>query len=342
MTSIEEIAAEHGLDCSAITQARSRSERRIALAREQLRDLADGVDDLIAFGSLARREATEQSDFDYLVVSTGLPSDTRIVTLLNKADHLRRDWAVREGHEIDAVPPPGASGLFGTAVSAFGVIDRIGLQEDTNHSLTRRMLLMEESISLMDVEVHERVLKATLERYLHTSGTRQNRPPRFLLNDILRYWHTVTVDYQAKARANRAGSSLRLVKLLIPRKLLYASSLMTMLLCGRDFGHQGIVDDLLKASQKPAFDRLLVAYDAAPDPVKEAMATLIRCQNQFLTWSSDGNWRTSMKRLTSDEADASLEFREAKHLANDVQRALQVIFFEWEELSDDSRRLLAF
>lgn len=355
MTLVERIAAAHSVDCHAIIEARTLSDQRIRSGREALQQHKDGVNDIVAFGSLARREATSQSDFDYLLVSTGLPPEDTVQMLLSKADSLRREWAIKEGRSDESVPPPGATGLFGTAVSAFGVIDRIGLQEDTNHSLTRRMLFIEESTSLLDQDVHEEVIRAALERYLHFAGDSPDRPPRFLLNDVLRYWHTVAVDYQAKARVNRHESGLRYLKLVISRKLLYAGSLMTILSCGKDFGHKATVDELFRVSQQPSFDRLLAPYDHAPHPVQEAMATLVHCQNHFLTWSNDPAWRSAVKGSASqDVSSSSLEpdvakmpaatqlIHDAKELAAQLQKALEVIFFEWEELSIDARKLLAF
>lgn len=110
--------------------------------------------------------------------------------------------------------------MFGTVIGAFDLVLQIGLQLDTNHSLTRRMLLLEESVSLLDNGVHEEVVRAALHRYMTLADAREEKVPRCQLNDVVRYWQTITVDYQAKARAGDTrlgcGTSSSLVRCSTP------------------------------------------------------------------------------------------------------------------------------
>ena len=238
-TQLELVLDDLELSVPSVRRALELSNRRIESGRRHLID--SGVTcqsgDILAFGSLARREATDESDFDYLVLVDGIPEDPDAPgELLRRADHLRTIWAVEQGHQGDqadlAVKKPGTSGLFATVVGAFDLIEQVGLERDTNHSLTRRMLLLEESVSLFNAYVRTRVVSAALDRYLVLPGVRPEATPRYLLNDVIRYWRTVSVDYQAKANALE-NSGLRYVKLLIPRKIQFASMLMSLLLCGR-------------------------------------------------------------------------------------------------------------
>jgi hypothetical protein len=231
-------------DC--LVGARALAESRIESSRKTLGGSTVTGLDVVAFGSLARKEVTAESDFDYLVLATNLPDDPKAaVSLLAKADNLRFTWATETGHATGAITPPGASGVFAQAVGAFELVHHIGLQADTNHSLTRRMLLLEESVSLMNPTVRTQVLRAVLSRYLELGETSSKKVPRFLLNDVTRYWHTITVDYQAKARFGPDESGLRYLKLIISRKVLYAGTLMSLLLCGEEGHHDATVNKLL-------------------------------------------------------------------------------------------------
>ena len=187
--------------------------------------------DVVVFGSAARREMTELSDLDYLVVGHGLPSSTtKTRELLRQTDEFLRD---------NNIARPGSTGMFGGIVSATELVERIGLEQDTNASHSRRVLILEESESVYQPALHERLRSAIVERYVSDySGRDKHGPPRFLLNDVMRYWRTIAVDYQAKRWQTDSvvdpskGWGLRYLKLLVSRKLSYASALAVLLTCG--------------------------------------------------------------------------------------------------------------
>lgn len=325
-----------------IARARALSDDRIRLARQYLDPhRVEGLD-VVGFGSLARREMTTESDFDYIVLALGLPRDADTpLDLLKAADELRRRWLMEEGHSGVAVPAPGTSGVFGRAVGAFELVERIGLQDDTNHSLTRRMLLLEESVSLMNDEVHGAVLRAALRRYLDVGRTDSTKVPRFLLNDVVRYWRTISVDYQAKAREDATPSGLRYLKLIISRKALFAGTVMSLLLCGTEGCHRATVDDLADQFRMTPLERLVQGYDDAPEEVQEAMRGVLGVVDEFLERSGDGEWRAKVKRARRGGHDHP-EFERMRTRADHLQEQLEVIFFRWDRVSGRSLRTLVF
>ncbi|MCW2950713.1 MAG: hypothetical protein JWN41_1726, partial [Thermoleophilia bacterium] len=209
-------------DLYFIVSAIERSTLAVERARSELANdsqLKEQGLDFIAFGSLARYEMTKSSDLDYLLVGENGGDETLAARVASESvEKLRKGM-------IDGVTisEPGKSGLFGTIIDPNEITNAIGLQADTNHSLSRRILFLEESISLFDQAAHEALLGRILERYLESRKVDSSRVPRTLLNDILRYWRTIAVDYHAKSRPS-TPYSLRYLKLLIPRKLCYVSS----------------------------------------------------------------------------------------------------------------------
>ena len=112
---------------------------------------------------------------------------------------------------------PGDTGTFGTIASSHDVVHHIGGLDDTNRNMTRRLLLLLESTAVVNPLIRSRVIRAVLDRYVvwgrglasRTAGG--FRVPRFLLNDVVRFWRTVAVDYAAKkwSRPTRNGAAER-------------------------------------------------------------------------------------------------------------------------------------
>ena len=172
---------------------------------------------------MARQEMSGVSDFDYLIIAHGLVEHATKFRAFRRACD---DWCTAR-----AIKPPGVTGIFGKVVSATELVEQIGLEFDTNNSLTRRILLLEEGVSVLQPELHRRFAKVAVGRYLEGEHL-DDGAPRFLLNDIARYWRTIAVDYQAKVwqRLDSRAWGIRYLKLRVSRKLTFAGSLVPLFL----------------------------------------------------------------------------------------------------------------
>jgi hypothetical protein len=180
----------------------------------------------------ARRTLTNTvaSDVDYLVIVDAIPTDLSAPRrLVDKVEALIAEESTAAG--ASASKAPGTSGLFGKATGIFDIIHQVGLLGDTNHTHTARMEIVQESVSLLHQDLHAKILDRTIRRYLALLDAPEDRPPRFLLNDMLRYWRQITIDYQAKAPTGeqKEKAVLRYLKLLITRKNLFASSILPLI-----------------------------------------------------------------------------------------------------------------
>jgi hypothetical protein len=84
------------------------------------------------------------------------------------------------------------------------------------------MLFILESVAVCGADVHLRARTSLISGYLD-ANVKDYRPPRFLLNDLVRYWRTIAVDFESKMRARKGeGWGLRNAKLRLSRKTLFA------------------------------------------------------------------------------------------------------------------------
>lgn len=179
---------------------------------------------LVVFGSLARGEWTSKSDLDWTFLVDGGAN----------SDHLRISQDIHRVLQEAKFQPPGPTGTFGNLAFSHDIIHQIGGQNDSNRNTSQRILLLLESCAVgKRTDAYERVLRGVINRYMEEDthplehDSRRYRVPRFLLNDIVRFWRTMAVDFASKQR-DRAGAGwgLRNAKLRMSRKLIFASGLL--------------------------------------------------------------------------------------------------------------------
>lgn len=327
------------LELPALERAAAFSQEQVQEARRFFRDRI-GLDhglDIVVCGSLGRREMSAASDFDYLVVAHGLVED---VTRFRSARLACDEWCTRR-----SLPSPGTTGLFGRVVSATELVEQIGLEFDTNASLTRRLLLLEEGVSVLQPEKHQQFVNVMLGRYLLEEDA--GGPPWFLLNDVTRYWRTIAVDYQAKVWRDLSddGWGLRWLKLRISRKLTFVSAVVSALLVAleapddrRAFLCEQFVDvpALARVAQ---LTRVLDGDEQALGDLRDVLSIADR----FAAYLQDKEQRAAARRVRPP-VGAVVEpgFVEMREASDALQACLERLFFDAPALRDLSRRYLTF
>lgn len=329
------VAAERtlGLDLPNVRGAADRTARNVDVARAavkaRLHDrLGDGATsdtglDIVAFGSMAREEMVPGSDFDYLVVANNLgprPGDI----------HHHRDAA---NHALDqvAAKEPGSSGLFGVMVGAPDLVNVIGLDADTNKSLSRRILVLQESVALNAHNRRETLMRAIVNRYLFDYGTVEPLVPRFLANDILRYWRTVAVDYQAKRWEEMTGEKwgLRYIKLRSSRKWTFAGTFVSVLMPVIE-QKSASAAYLCEQFDIPALARLAQLSEQFPPgtDAAEALSAVLRLADWFIGFlASPGDRVDACGVVDPDDPKNPASFVAARAKTQELQVALERLFF---------------
>lgn len=323
---------------------------------ERLSQIIEGVPgpdsdtSVVVHGSVARRECTQGSDLDWmLLVDAQANADHQEILLalrntLNEAgpsgDPLLAELGLKK---------PGPEGTFGTLAFSQPMAHYIGGENDSNSNTTRRVLLLLEGMPIgRRREAFDRVRKNILKRYLvedrgllHPSL--EGNPcwvPLFLLNDFARYWRTMAVDFAYKQFDRGAkGYALRSIKLGTSRKLLYASGLLACFWCDPTVSNienqepktQALIDCLEAFLAKTPLERfaqffvskLLVASEGF---LEQCARNLFGSYDEFLGVLNDTEKRNHLDELAPDSQDESAIFRDARTIRHKFRLAVQDTF----------------
>jgi predicted nucleotidyltransferase len=144
-------------------------------------------------GSLARLEVGEKSDLDLFVIADNDPkleSQLYEYTLFAHLIHLNKEMGF---------PPFSNDGEYLKIHFIEDLKNRTGSRRDDSENLfTVRMLLMLESRPLIQEEQYYRHLASILEHYYRDEKGKKSFRPLFLLNDLLRYWRTLCLNYEER------------------------------------------------------------------------------------------------------------------------------------------------
>ncbi len=335
---ISRIAVEHKLNLRALDLASEEAAKEIQEFKESLRKAIDpnthsGID-VVLCGSFAQREITRESDCDYLVIVDELPDHRSVIEFISEIEHLR---------EEKNLPAPGQQGIFGDFVTSAELLARIGLEADSNSGTTRRLLFLTESVSVYEPATRSSVIDKVLSRYctdydpLNRSNDDHIRVPRFLTNDLIRFWRTMAVDFGAKRwRSITPDWYLRFAKLVTTRKILFAGTLAAVFMTdhvlmerGADGDqHSRLVAHLKEQFDKPPLARLLASYDHVDDASKSALADILRVYDLFIAILNSRDGRTLLRRSDEREERAKTLRAETDGIATTIQESLEQVFFK--------------
>ena len=306
---------------------------------------------LVVFGSLARGEWTSGSDLDWTYLIDGQAN----------SDHLRISQKIQRTLEEAGYSPPGTTGTFGNMAFSHDIIHQIGGQNDTNRNTTQRILLLLESCPIGHrTEAYERAMRAVIDRYLAEDthllmrDSKTYRVPRFLLNDIVRFWRTMAVDFASKQR-DRAGKGwgLRNAKLRMSRKLIFASGLLVCFSANLDPVLQSQIStdkndvklklsshirDLVKLTPLEILALSMEKYGVPGAVGKE----LFGAYGEFLNILNDQGSREALDKLRSEDSRTDPLFQNVRRISESFERALDHIFFDNELIAPLTRKYGVF
>ncbi|MDQ8199377.1 hypothetical protein QEH56_14520 [Pelagicoccus enzymogenes] len=310
-------------------------------------------------GSFARYEMVKGSDCDWTLLVNGVVNNSHTDT----ARFIDRAIA-KADKEDRGIKSPGSSGVFGNISFSHNLVHCIGGGPDSNENLTRRALMLLESrpVSLSDADdsqgVWEAVVRSILKRYfqeeVHFSPNADRKVPRFLLNDLTRYWRTICVDYAAK-HWDQAGAkwALRNAKIRFSRKLLYSAGMAFCYACQLDppqhteqtlFGVEQdtsadpFIELAMKFTRTPPLEYLAGFVDAFVTEVdkRQKVSNLIfGSYDKWLALLNDDQARKNLSGLSHENAaDGDATFQHVRDLSKEFADGLKLLFFNRMEDED--------
>lgn len=289
---------------------------------------------VITYGSLARNEFTKNSDIDWTLLIDGRVSPNHRKVRNGAQELIKEECSKGVGRE----------NTFGGISYSHDLVHKIGGNEDTNKNTTQRILLLLESYSLGNCEAYNRVKKEILCRYIKEDWgiwNLENKVPRFLLNDIARYWRTMCVDFAYKRKdRDSEGWALKTIKLRLSRKLIYVSGLLSCFSCktddilsdqlslikGIENKQDLLIEHLLKITSHTPLDiisTMILPYEDLYEPAKAIMDSY----NEFIGILNDNKHRLHLESLLPKETNDDQLYNHTRELGHTFQDGLDKIFF---------------
>lgn len=325
---------------NSITLARNETEKvKVKLIKLFLGEGELNEDtDLVLFGSIARGERNDESDVDWTLLVDGqaFPS------------HRETAHRIRKTIIDGGLKSPSPTGFFGRPSFSHDLVHFIGGENESYSYLSQRVLLILESIPLSinakSGQAYERVINCIISRYLEDDNIfirsgRGAKIPRFLFNDIVRFWRTMCVDFAWKQKEQEGEKwAIRNIKLRLSRKLIFVSGILMLYECyllSSSFNNDSNIDEKRNQMMKLlkeyiSLTPLDILAKVLPNINKETTIKIFDAYNSFLSLLQDSDKRKHLEELKQENANNDAIFIEGKKIGYDFEDALTEIFFNNE------------
>jgi predicted nucleotidyltransferase len=274
---------------AALSKRRSNSLQRLELVGNKVKEekfLDEPAITVFCAGSLARLEAGDKSDLDLFVTADG---DGRLHSRLFEFTlfaHL-----IRINSDLK-FPPFSNDGEYLKIHFLEDLKNRTGSRRDDIENLfTVRMLLMLESRPLINEALYYQHLTAILENYYRDGKGKSSFKPLFLLNDLLRYWRTLCLNYEERRHDPERPWRKKNINLKFSRMLTVFGTVLPLVVWP-----VANVEELVEFCKFTPLERLATGLDRLQDQtLLEEWPSILDIYETFLSWKEDDNIENFLK-----------------------------------------------
>lgn len=242
-----------------ISESRGRLDE-IRKATHQHACLDNGRLCVYAAGSLGRLETGSNSDFDVFLVANN-PERLRENPSISRLEEYEVFGALIQINSALGYPRFSGDGRFLKTYELDDMIKATGSpRDDSDNLFTARMLLVLESQPLTNDTLYDQSVERVVEHYFRDGAGRKDFRPLFFLNDVLRYWRTLCLNYEFYRNEPDRPWWKKNLNLKFSRKLTIFSTVLSLM--------SGAVQDrrqLIALCEMTPIQRLASALDEIED-----------------------------------------------------------------------------
>ena len=263
----------------ALSKRKEDAKKRLTDVRKAFAKHAGLYTDYDAFiycaGSLGRDDIGSQSDLDLFLVTTRGKNEAKRLT------EIRLLSSAIEVNERLEYGPFSNDGEFLKVYSIDEMLTGVGAPYDDSENLfTARMLLLLESKYILGELDYEKALNRTIGHYFRDSVGKKSFRPLFLLNDLLRYWRTLCLNYEQRRSDQTRSWRKKNINLKFSRMLTVFGTILSIV--AEQMHSADCIVDLVHLTPHERFSRGL---DALNDPsMLEDYEQFLDDYESFLSW----------------------------------------------------------